>query len=383
MLPKNCFDDLSFHEVVEAYFQCRRTKRKTIHSIDFEFHLEKNLYQLYLDLIGNNYVIGPSIAFVVNQPKVREIWAATFRDRIVHHIIYNRLAPRFYPTFIRNSFACIPGRGVLDGSNRLHAGMRSISNNWKKTCYYLQGDIRNFFVSIDKNILFDLLKKKIKEVWLLELTEQVLYHDPKVGCILKSSPEAFARVPRHKSLWCIESHRGLPIGNLTSQFFANVYLNELDQFVKHKLHAKYYYRYVDDWVILDEDSRKLNRMFNEISAFAKDKLNMEVHPFKKRIAPFYQGIDFIGFVHKPFYRGIRKRTSQKMLSLVHLWKQNPDGLSEELLIKLRDSLNSYFGVCRWATTYGLRKKIGDDLNSFFIWPDKEYLKLVLPKTLNK
>lgn len=374
-----CFMELTFTEVVEAYFQCRRMKRKTIHAIDFEFYLEKNLYQLYLDIINGKYTIGPSIAFVVTQPKTREIWAATFRDRIVHHIIYNRLVPRFYPSFIRDSFACIPERGVLDGSNRLHAGMRSISKNWTRSAYYLQGDIRNFFVSIEKNVLFGLLQKKILEPWLLELTHQVLFHDPKAGCILKSAPEAFARVPRHKSLWHIDYNRGLPIGNLTSQFFANVYLNELDQFSKQSLKAKYYYRYVDDFVILHESSERLNEMFLEISDFCMDVLKIQVHPFKKRIAPLYMGIDFIGYVHKPFYRGLRKRTARKMVSLVHQWKKNPHALEDQALLKLRDSLNSYYGVCKWAMTYALRKKIGDDLNSFFIWPDKYYRKLILPK----
>jgi RNA-directed DNA polymerase len=127
--------DLTFEEVFTAYLDCRKGKRKTIHALDFEFSLEKNLFALYEDLVTERYQIGKSIAFVVEQPKVREIWAATFRDRVVHHIIYNRLSPRFYPTFIRNSFACIPGRGVLDGSDRLWAGMRSQTENWQRPAY--------------------------------------------------------------------------------------------------------------------------------------------------------------------------------------------------------------------------------------------------------
>lgn len=122
---------LKFEEVVKAYFDCRRRKRKSLYALDFEFELEKNLFQLYEDLASGQYKISQSIAFVVEQPKIREIWAATFRDRVVHHVIYNRLAPRFYPGFIRNSFACIPGRGSLDASNQLWAGMRSITQNWK------------------------------------------------------------------------------------------------------------------------------------------------------------------------------------------------------------------------------------------------------------
>lgn len=371
--------ELEFEEVVNSYFDCRKNKRNTVNAQAFEFNLEKNLFNLYQDLISGRYQISRSIAFVVEQPKVREIWAGTFRDRIVHHIIYNRLAPRFYPSFIRNSFACIPERGVLDGSNRLHAGMRSISKNWQKSSYYLQGDVRNFFISIDKNILFSLLEPHIVEPWLMDLTRQIVFHDPRENCIMKSKPDAFNRVPKHKSLLNAGPNKGLPIGNLTSQFFANVYLNELDQFAKHNLKAKYYYRYVDDFVILNDSSAILNGQFEDIQNFLKNNLALDLHPFKKRIAPLYMGIDFIGYVHKPFYRGLRKRTARKMVSLVHQWKKNPQGLEDQALIRLRDSLNSYYGVCKWAMTYALRKKIGDELNSFFVWPDKDYTKLMIPK----
>jgi hypothetical protein len=371
--------ELTFEEVVTAYLDCRKGKRKTIHALDFEFNLEKNLVDLYEDLISGRYQIGRSIAFVVEQPKVREIWAATFRDRVVHHVIYNRLSPRFYPSFIRNSFACIPGRGVLDGSNRLWAGMRSITGNWQKPAYYAQGDVRNFFVSIDKNILFGLLTPKIIEPWLLALTRQVLFHDPRQNCVLKSRREVFDRVPRHKSLWNAPPDVGLPIGNLTSQFFANVYLDVLDQFVKHTLRAKYYFRYVDDWVILHESPQILNQHFAAIETFLRDSLRLDLHPFKKRIAPIHQGIDFIGFIHKLYRRQIRVRTAGKMVSLVHQWKKSRRGLEQDSLENLRNSMNSYFGITRWASTYRLRQHLGDEVSSLFIRPDKKYLKLILPK----
>lgn len=371
--------ELEFEEVVNAYFDCRKGKRNTIHAQAFEFKLEKNLFELYQDLTSGRYQIGQSIAFVVEQPKVREIWAGTFRDRIVHHIIYNRLSPRFYPRFIRNSFACIPERGVLDGSNRLWAGMRSITQNWQKSCYYLQGDVRNFFVSIDKKILFSLLEPRIVEPWLLDLTRQVVFHDPRQHCITKSKPSAFDRVPKHKSLLNTDPDKGLPIGNLTSQFFANVYLDELDQFAKHQLRAKYYYRYVDDFVILHESPSVLNSHFEAIQNFLQTKLELKLHPFKKRIAPIHQGIDFIGFIHKPFRRQIRVRTAGKMVSLAHQWRKSPSALEAESLINLRNSLNSYFGITRWASTYRLRKHIGDGVSGLFIRPDENYLKLIVPK----
>ena len=369
--------ELTFEELVNAYFDCRKGKRKSIHAVAFEFELEKNLFDLYEDLISGNYKISRSIAFVVEQPKIREIWAATFRDRVIHHVIYNRLSPRFYPSFIRNSFACIPGRGTLDGSNHLWAGMRSITRNWNQSAYYLQGDVRSFFVSINKAILFDLLKPRIKEQWLYDLTQQVLFHDPKENCFRKSKEVAFSRVPAHKSLWKSPRERGLPIGNLTSQFFANVYLDVLDQFVKHTLRAKYYYRYVDDFVILDPCPKKLNEYFTRINEFCKEKLVLDLHPFKKRIAPIEQGIDFIGFVHKPYYRRLRGRTVAKMVSLVHQWEKSHRCYEQGSLIKLRSSMNSYMGLAKWASTYRLRKYLGDRVDSLFIYPDKNYRKLII------
>ncbi|MBY0315883.1 MAG: hypothetical protein K2Q26_10210 [Bdellovibrionales bacterium] len=162
--------DLEFLEVVEAYYSCRRGKRGSVYALDFEFNLESNLYDLYWELKEDRYVIGRSIAFVIEQPKIREIWSATFRDRVVHHIIFNRLVDRFLPSFIRDSYACISERGTLDGSHRLSRGLRSATNNWQKECYYLGADVRNFFVSIHKPTLFQILERKIVEPWLLKRT---------------------------------------------------------------------------------------------------------------------------------------------------------------------------------------------------------------------
>lgn len=372
--------DLSFEEVVVAYFDCRRRKRRSLFATEFEFNLEENLFELFLELKEGRYKIGSSLAFVVDQPKIREIWCATFRDRVVHHVIYNRLSPAFYKKFIRNSFACIPDRGTLDASDSLWAGMRSITKNWQEDRYFLSADIKNFFVSIDKRILFEILRPKIHISWLESLVDQVIFHDPKLDCILRSNPEAFQRVPRHKSLWHTETLKGLPIGNLTSQFFANVYLNELDQFVKHQLKIKYYYRYVDDFVILANGPTELNFYFGEITKFLSDRLKLELHPFKKRIAPIFQGIDFVGYLHKPFRRYPRRRTVSRLISVVNQWKKKPDPYTEANLKKFQASVNSYFGLIRPTASYNLRRKIGEEVCSLFIWPDEKFLKLKLPKS---
>ncbi len=371
--------DLSFEEVAKAYFyfDCRRHKRNTMHALEFEFDLERNLFDLYEELLQGSYQIGHAVAFVVEQPKIRKIWSATFRDRVIHHLIYNRLSPRFYPSFIRNTFACIPERGSLDASNHLWAGMRSITRNWQRPAYYLGGDVRNFFVSIHKPTLFEQLITRTHEPWLRELISQVLFHDPRTSCVLKSKREAFARVPHHKSLWHTPADRGLPIGNLTSQFFANVYLNELDQFVKYNLRAKYYYRYVDDFVILHESPNYLTDSFAQIEQFLKASLKIELHPFKKRLGKVDQGVDFVGYFHKPFRRYPRKRTSNRLKSVVHQWQMNPEAFAPESLIQLRNSVNSYYGLIRHTSSYRLRKHLGDQVASLFVWPDEKYTKIIL------
>lgn len=373
---------LTFEEVVVAYFDCRKRKRLTTHATEFEFELEKNLYDLYQDLLSNQYEIGESIAFVVDQPKVREIWAASFRDRIVHHVIYNRLKERFYSGFIRNNFACIPLRGSMDASDSLWSGMRSITKNWKEEDhYYLGGDVRNFFVSIHKPILFSLLEKKIQVPWQLDLTKKIVFHDPRKKCFMKSDKRAFARVPAYKSLWHSDDDSGLPIGNLTSQFFANVYLNELDQFVKHKLKAKYYYRYVDDFIILHESSEVLNDYFKKIELFLQEKLKLELHPFKKRLGKINQGIDFVGYFHKPYHRYTRKRTVNRLKSKITQWKHSPHPYDEDSLIKIRDSVNSYYGLMRPTSSFKLRKKLSEQMACSLILPDAKYQKMVLLKSL--
>lgn len=373
--------ELTFEEVVFAYFQCRKGKRRTIHSLDFEFNLESNLACLYEDLVTGNYHIGTSVAFVVDQPKVREIWAATFRDRIVHHIIYNRLEYRFLPHFIRDSFACLPGRGTLDASNRLHAGMRTITRNWQKPMYYLGADVRNFFVSIHKQTLWNLIEPRIIEPWLNDLVNKVLFHDPRPNYLAKSPPAAFARVPGHKSLLHTTNERGLPIGNLTSQFFANVYLNELDQYAKHELRLKYYYRYVDDLVVLHESSDHLNQIFDLLNIFLQEKLKIEFHPFKKSLGLVHQGVDFVGYIHKPYRRYIRTRTLNKMKSAVHLWRQSPSKFSSFETKRLRATMNSYLGMVKWGATYKLRKKLCNQVHCLLIRTNKKYEKLIIPDGL--
>ncbi len=330
--------DFSFEELVQAYHDCRRTKRNKPTAIEFEQDLERNLCRLADELRSGTYQPDRSICFVITRPKPREVWAADFRDRIVHHLLYNRISPRFYAGFIADSCACIPGRGTLYGAQRLEAKIRSITQNWSHTAHYLKLDLANFFVSIDKRVVRELLAKRV-DGWWLQLAELVLFHDPRADFELRGDPALLDRVPAHKRLTSQPSHLGLPIGNLSSQFFANVLLDALDQHIKHDLHCKHYVRYVDDMVLLHESPRWLNAARADIDAWLPDNLGLRLNPSKTILQPVARGVDFVGQVIKPWHRTTRRRTFNEALSRC---RQMPGG-------ELYETANSYFGLLRQAS----------------------------------
>lgn len=331
--------DFSFEELVLAYLDCREHKRNTASALAFEQGLERNLFGLADELRANTYRPGRSICFVITRPKPREVWAADFRDRIVHHLLHNRIAPRFYRSFIADSCACIHGRGTLYAAERLEAKVRSITQNWQRPAHYLKCDLANFFVSIDKCILLDLLAKRIDDPWWMRLAETVLMHDPRQDYEFRGDQARIELVPAHKRLTNQPAHLGLPIGNLSSQFFANVYLDQLDQFVKHRIGARHYIRYVDDFVLLHESPQWLNAAHDEIAEFLPERLGARLNPKKTIRQPIKRGIDFVGQVISPHCRTTRRRTRDEALRRVR------DIPADNVF----ETANSYFGLMRQAT----------------------------------
>ena len=329
----------SFEQLVQAYFDCRRAKRNTVSALTFEQDLERNLARLHGELVDGSYHPGRSICFVITRPKPREVWAADFRDRIVHHLLHNQIAPRFYASFIADSCACIPTRGTLYAVERLEAKVRSQTQNWKRPGFYLKGDLANFFVSINKPILREQLRARVTEPWWRSLADLILLHDPRTDVEIHSPQSKMALIPPHKSLFNQPAHLGLPIGNLSSQFFANVYLDALDQFVKHRLRARHYVRYVDDFVLLHESPQQLNAWLAEITAFLPRVLGAQLNPTKTILQPVDRGIDFVGQIVKPWHRVLRRRTMREALS------RTAASSAEELVV----IANSYFGLLRQAT----------------------------------
>jgi len=326
----------TLEDLVTAYRDCRRNKRNSASALAFEQHVERNLAALYRGLLDGTYSPGPSVCFVVMHPKPREVWAADFRDRIVHHLLYNRIAPRFHARFIAASCACIPGRGTLYAGQHLEHDVRAITHNWSRPAFYLKCDLANFFVAIDKRVLFDQLARHVTEPWWLALARQVLFHDPRPDVDVRSPAHVLARVPPHKSLFNAPVHCGLPIGNLSSQFFANVYLNGLDQFIKHQVGARRYVRYVDDFILLHESTAWLRDAHDAIEAFLPERLGANLNPRKTILQPIARGIDFVGHIVKPWRREVRPRIVTAALRRIEDMPA-PDVVQ---------AVNSYMGLLR-------------------------------------
>jgi hypothetical protein len=361
--------DLKISELFQAYYDCRKTKRNTWNALKFEQNLERNLMDLYYELTSQKYTPGRSIMFVVTRPKSREIWAAEFKDRIVHHILYNRYAKTFYNRFIFDSYACIPEKGTLKAAQRLQKFMQEYKSKDAKQTFFLKVDISNFFVSINKNILDKLLAKHIKDNWWIWLARRILYADPRLNVYIKSPTELLNKIPKHKSLLLAPDSLGLPIGNLSSQFFANIYLNELDQFAKHVLKLKHYVRYVDDIVILSKSSFHLFKVSKNINDFLNKNLYLSLHPKKTQINCVDYGVNFVGYIVKPFCKYLRRSTVNNMYQKVY--KNKKDAL------EMRASVNSYFGILRSANSFKERQRLVNKLSELNYSFDSKLTKLVL------
>lgn len=326
-------------ELVQAWLDCRRAKRHSASAQAFEADAERNLCALRDELLAGAWQPGRSICFVITRPKPREVWAAQFRDRIVHHLLYNRVAPAFLAAFSSASCACIPGRGTLYAAELVERHVRSVTQNWSRPAHYLKCDLANFFVAIDKGVVFELLARRIRQPWWLALAHTVLFHDPRGDVEVRGARRRLDSVPPHKSLFQAPPDTGLPIGNLSSQFFANVLLDPLDQFVKHRLRMRHYARYVDDFVLIHESPGVLRAHLASIEAFLAERLRARLNPRKTILQPVARGVDFVGQVVRPWARTLRRRTLRQALARIETLPA----------AQLHAAGNSYLGLARQAS----------------------------------
>ena len=309
-------------DLFTAYYCARKNKRNTSSQVRFERNLSDNLMCLYDDLLSGHYRVGRSICFVIKDPVYREVFAASFRDRIVHHLLCNWLMPVFERTFIYDSYSCRVGKGNSFGVSRLEHHIRSCSENYRHPCYVLKLDIESYFMSIDRKILYEIVRSRILSYasrnecsfnvpFVLRLLALIIFNDPLRGCYRKGSSLDWANLPKGKSLFYAAPGCGLPIGNLTSQMFSNVYLSVLDNYVKRTLKFKHYGRYVDDFYLVSTSKDELLFAIPKIRSFLLSELGIVLHPRKIRLCRAPQSILFLGKTVRPFRTSIHPRCSRR------------------------------------------------------------------------
>lgn len=347
-----------------SYLQARKNKRNTHNQLRFEMYQEEGLVQLAKAIYHRKYNPKSCIAFIIHKPVMREIFAADFRDRVVHHLIIGKLNQLFEKQFIHDSYSCRVGKGTHFGIQRVDKFIRQCSANYTKDSYILKLDLQGFFMSINKNILFAKLEQFINEKYqqsdkelIIKLCNQIILNDPTNNCLIKGNKNDWNNLPHTKSLFHSQPNCGLPIGNLTSQVFANFYMNTFDHHIKHDLKIRYYGRYVDDFVIVHEDKEYLKRLIPKLAEFLQSELQATIHPKKIYLQHFSKGVKFLGTVILPNRIYIANRTKGNFYNAIE--KQNQiardNKPTKEEQQAFQSSMNSYLGIMKHYKTYKLRK----------------------------
>ncbi len=391
----------------EAYYQARKNKRNTYNQLRFEMHYETELFQLYTEIKNKIYKVGRSISFIVNNPVKREIFAAGFRDRVVHHLIFNHINPILDPQFIEDSYSCRKGKGTLYGIRKASRYLKEVSNNFTQNAYILKLDIKGYFMNINREKLMQKLKKMVPEEAfsahqlkmtkgnptididysiLCYLLEQIVFNNPTENCIIKSEQSEWKGLPNSKSLFKSKPNCGLPIGNLTSQLFSNVYLSDFDHYVKDVLEVKYYGRYVDDFFLFSESMKELKSTKKHLNQYLRDAFSLTLHPNKVYLQHYTKGLAFLGAYIKPhrIYVGNRTKSNFKQLifSTTHslVGKQQ---ITKHLAHNVVAMVNSYLGLVQHYQTYKLRYKIVTSSSAIGVYQFGYFNKGVKKMTLLK
>ena len=312
-------DIISPENLLLAWKEFIKGKRNKKDVQEFQVRLMDNILELNRDLMALTYQHGKYKAFNINDPKPRNIHKALVRDRLLHHALYRVLYPFFDKTFIADSFSCRLEKANHKAIKRFRCFANKVSKNRRKTMFILKCDIRKFFASVDQQILMTILKYYISDRYILSLLSNII-----------------------SSFSSTKENVGLPLGNLTSQLFVNIYMNEFDQFVKHKLKVKYYIRYADDFVILSNEKIFLQNLIPKISRFLSENLSLSLHPDKVFIKTLASGTDFLGWIHFSDHRVLRKSTKNRM------FKKLAGNSTAE-------TLASYRGLLKHGNTQKLRK----------------------------
>jgi retron-type reverse transcriptase len=328
---------ITLEGVFKAWEEFSKGKKGKFDVALFERNLEDNLFVLYESLINKTYKHGGYKAFYIRDPKIRHIHKACVQDRIVHHLTSKVLERIFEPTFYNHSYSCRKGKGTHKAISTFIKLTRKASKNNTSPLYVLKCDIKKFFASVDHEVLLEILNKSIKDgdfIWLLD------------EIITSFKTEGVAK--------------GMPIGNLTSQLFANIYMNPLDQYMKHKLKIKYYIRYADDFVILSRDKRYLENLIPIVKTFLEDELKLTLHPNKTEINNYYLGIDFLGYVIFPNFVVPRTKTKRRMFRKIYkqiaVYRRG-----QQTYESLSQTIQSYLGYLSHANAYHLSQDLKNQI----------------------
>ncbi len=337
----------SFENLYRSFRAARKGKRDRMAVAGFELDLEQNLLALSDELRFLRYEPGSYTNFTIFEPKRRLISAAPFRDRVVHHALCNVIEPIWEKRFIDTSYACRLGKGTHKALDLCHAWVR-------KYRYSFHGDIVKYFPSIDYEILRGLLTRRIADKQVLWLIDRIL--NSSVGLLQGEYPMTYFA---GDDLFAALRPRGLPIGNLTSQFWANVYLHELDKYVKHELHCDAYLRYMDDFVLFSDDKKQLHGWRETIADFLARRLRLVMHPKKCVVAPTQTGLDFCGFRLYPTHRRLRRSSVRRFVRRFR--RQNVAYREGELALEdLHISVRSWIAHAAHGDTWRLRQRIFAD-----------------------
>lgn len=366
-----------------AYRKAKRHKTRSRNVKDFERNLEENINLLATELTERTYRPSSATCFVISDPKKREIFAADFRDRVVHHLYYDYTHIIFERSFIADSYSCIKGRGTHYGISRLQHHIRSCRQQTGEEPYVLKLDIKGYFMHINRKLLLQLVADRLTKAarqrvsshsevrwqdcldfdFLLWLSGVIILQDPTVGCIMRGKSADWDALPNSKSLFYSQPDCGLPIGNLTSQLFSNVYLSEFDNFMKRRMKCRHYGRYVDDAFVVSHSRQQLNKLISEARSFLFNHLGLVLHEGKTHIVPTRCGVEFLGAFILPDRTYVAgktlRRITPKILALEQKVKHMPR--NEVDVDHLRCSLSSFGGVLGHYDSYCIRLRLFSQL----------------------
>jgi retron-type reverse transcriptase len=313
---------ISLENLLEAWKEFVSGKRARKDVQEFERNLMANIISLHSELATKNYSHSAYQAFKISDPKPRDIHKASVRDRLLHHALHRTLSPFFTKTFISDSYSCQIGKGTHRALKRFRQFSKIVSRNDMRTAWVLKCDIKKFFANIDHNVLIGIIDSYIPDKDITQL----------LSLIIRSFRSNVNSV-------------GLPLGNLTSQLFVNIYMNEFDQFVKHKFKAKYYIRYADDFAVVSHDRVYLERTLTLMQDFLRDRLKLSMHPNKISISTVASGVDFLGWIHFPNHRVLRTATKRRMFSGIAARERK------------EETVQSYLGLLSHGNGWKLQQKI--------------------------